>query len=164
MNAHRFMLMTVDNKTGFILATTHKTKEASEINDQIRRNLALIQDQFGRTVKEMRMDQGTEFTNQSLADLLDHKGIIRKFTTTQNHAGNTKAERAIRTTITDVRTLLLQTKMPLRFWKYAIKAAKDVRNFTYQPRITTAPIKLLSINSVKIYLRSFLPFGTPAVV
>ncbi|GMM55792.1 gag-pol fusion protein [Maudiozyma humilis] len=162
--AHRFMLIMVDSVSRYMITSTHPTKDRFEIKAQIQKNIANIERQFNRTVKELRMDQGKEFDNSELIAYLDQHGIKRVYTTTQEHAGNARAERAIRTITTDIRTLLCQTKIPARFWRYAVTAATDVRNCTLNNTTGEAPIKAISKEDVKIYLRSFLPFGTMAIV
>ncbi|XP_004179153.2 uncharacterized protein TBLA_0B08195, partial [Henningerozyma blattae CBS 6284] len=87
-----------------------------------------------------------------------------RFTSTQNHSANARVERTIRTIITDTRTLLLQAKLPLKFWHYAAKASAEVRNCTYNKNTKDAPLNVISELPVKIILRNFLPFGAPATI
>ena len=160
----KYMLLMVDNVSRYIIITTHKNKNSNTINDQINKNIEFIKTQFDRKIREFIMDKGSEFTNPSFKKLLEDRGIIPIYTSTNDHSANARAERNIRTIITDVRTLLLQANLSINFWPYAARTAVNVRNCTYNKKIQTAPITLLSHNSVRILLRSFLPFGTPALV
>lgn len=67
----RYMLVMVDNVSRFIITTTHKTKEKEEIGKQISTNINRIEKQFERSVKELVSDQGKEFGNTFLKNILD---------------------------------------------------------------------------------------------
>ena len=160
----RYMLVMVDNVSRYIITTTHKTKEKEEIGKQISTNINRIEKQFERSVKELISDQGKEFDNNLLKEMLDERGIVLKLTSTQDHSANARAERTIRTITTDVKTLLLQSEPSVSFWSYAAKAATDIRNHTFNAQVNDAPINILSKEKIMIRLRSFLPFGAPAII
>ena len=162
--ADKYMLIMVDNITRCVVADTFPTKEGYMIASVIENNIRKIEKQFDRTVKELVMDRGTEFSNSNLKSFTEKMGIIRRFSSTQDHPANARAEKIIQTIIADVRTLMIQSKLPAPFWKYAVKAAVMARNCVLNKQIKTAPIKLLSPKDIDIYLKSFLPFGTPAVI
>ena len=103
----KYMLLMVDNVSRYIIITTHRNKDSETITEQVRKNIALIKTQFNRTIKEFIMDKGSEFTNPLFKTLLENHGIRPIYTATQDHSANARAERNIRTIITDVRTLLL---------------------------------------------------------
>lgn len=110
------------------------------------------------------MDRGKEFDNQTVESMANRRGINIIYTFTEDHQANGRAERSIRTVIEDVRTLLLQSQLPLSFWTYAAKAAVNVRNCLYNKNVGESPLMKISNHSVKIKLRSFLPFGAPASI
>lgn len=160
----KYMLVMVDNVSRFLMTSFHKKKDQHTISQQIIENINKIETQSGRKVKEIRSDRGTEFYNSMLKDMLNSKGIIQTFTTTQDHAANARAERMIRTISGDIRTLLTQTAMPLKMWHYAARAATDVRNSIFNKQIKTSPVKMLHKEKIKVLLRSFIPFGAPAII
>ncbi|CCH59369.1 hypothetical protein TBLA_0B05400 [Henningerozyma blattae CBS 6284] len=160
----RYMMIMVDNVSRYVICTTHLYKTDDEIVDQIDKNIRFIETQFGRKIQEFITDRGSEFTNNNLKQLPEKKGIQLRFTSTQDHSANARAERAIRTIITDTRTLLLQAKLPLKFWHYAVMASAEVRNCTYNKNTKDAPLNVISELPVKIILRNFLPFGAPATI
>ena len=81
-----------------------------------------------------------------------------------DHAANARAERNNRTMLDDARTLLLQSGLRLKYWTYGVRAAADIRNMTYNKKIGTAPVLLLSSTPRIIKLVNFIPFGADAIV
>lgn len=160
----RYMLVMVDNVSRFIVTTTDKSKDREEIGSQIITNINPIEKQFERSVKELVSDQGREFDNHLLKEMLDERGIVLKMTSTQDHSANARAERTIRTITTDIKTLLLQSELSVSFWSYAAKAATDIRNYTFNAQVNDTSINMLSKEKIMIRLRSFLPFGAPAII
>ena len=164
VNQDRYMLLMVDNVSKYIMVTTHSHKDAEEIKVQILHNIKFVETQFDRKVKQIISDKGTEFTNAALKEALKELGIQLILTPTQDHSSNARAERNIRTIITDARTMLLQSRMQLKFWKYAVHAAADIRNCSLNRTINEAPLRIISKIKPVIQLRSFLPFGAPALL
>lgn len=160
----RYLLIMIDNVSRFIIATTHTKKNQNEIGDQIDYNIRWVEKQFDTSVKELIMDRGKEFDNQTVESMANNRGINVIYTSTEDHQANGRAERSIRTIIEDTRTLLLQSQLPLSFWTYAAKAAVNVRNCVYNKNVGESPLMNISKHSVRIKLRSFLPFGAPAII
>ena len=160
----RYLLVMVDSVSRFVIATTHVKKNKNEIGEQIGYNINWIEKQFDTKVKELIMDRGKEFDNELVERIAHENGINIIYTSTEDHQANGRAERGIRTIIEDTRTLLLQSRLPLRFWTYAAKAAVNVRNCVYNKNVGESPLMNISKNKVKIKLRSFIPFGAPALV
>lgn len=160
----RYLLIMVDSVSRFIIATTHIKKNKNEIGEQIGYNINWIEKQFDVKVKELIMDRGKEFDNHVVEELAHENGINIIYTSTEDHQANGRAERGIRTIIEDTRTLLLQSRLPLRFWTYAAKASVNVRNCVYNKNVGESPLMKISKHKVKIKLRSFIPFGAPAMI
>lgn len=98
------------------MVSTHCHKEAEEINVQIIHNIKFVETQFDRKVKQFISDKGTEFTNAVLKESLKELGIQLILIPAQDHSANARAEKNIRTVITDVRILLLQANLSINFW------------------------------------------------
>ena len=160
----RYMLIMIDSVSRFMIVTTHSKKTQNEIGTQIEKNIKWIEKQFDTQVKELLMDRGKEFDNQIVESMASREGISIIYTSTEDHAANSRSERGIRTIIEDTRTLLLQSRLPLRFWTYAARAAANVRNCLYNKNVGESPLLNLSNHKTKINLRSFLPFGAPAMI
>lgn len=154
----------VDSISRFVIATTHTRKTQNEIGEQIGYNIRWIEKQFDAKVKELVMDRGKEFNNQIVEQIAHENAINIIYTSTEDHQANGRAGRGIRTIIEDTKTLLLQSRLPLRLWTYAAKASVNVRNCVYNKNIGESRLMRISKHNVKIKLRSFIPFGAPALV
>ena len=163
-DADRYMLVMVDSVSRYLMVSTHKNKDERTIVTQIQRNISYIERQFGRTVRVVVADQGTEFNNSLLKNYCMDNGIKTIFTSAQDHSANARAERSINTIIADTRTLLLQSHLGLKYWSYAALAAADTRNNIYNKNAGDAPLRIISKFPVKILLKNFIPFGIEAMV
>ena len=158
----KYMLVMVDNVSRYMIVSTHMNKDADTIVRQIEKNIRQIHTQFGREVQELLTDRGTEFCNEHMKTLEFKFGFVHRKASPQDHCE--PAERAIQTIETDIRTLLLQSGISLKYWSFAAQSTVYTRNCTYNKKIKDAPVKVVSKYPVKIVLRSFLPFGCPATV
>ncbi|KOG98498.1 integrase catalytic domain-containing protein DI49_2906 [Saccharomyces eubayanus] len=160
----RYMFIMVDNNTRYCMTSTHFNKSAETILAQIKKNIQYVETQFDRKVREINSDRGTEFTNDQIAEYFVSKGIHHIFSGTQDHAANGRAERYIRTIITDAITLLRQSNLCIRFWEYAVNSATDVRNCLENHSTGQLPLKAISGQPVKVRFMSFLPFGEQGII
>lgn len=106
----------VDESTGYCITSTHFNRNAETILAQIKKNIQYVESQFDRKVKEINSDQGNEFTNDQIEKYLVSKGIRHIFSATQDYAANGRAERYIRTIVTDATTLLKHSNLRIKFW------------------------------------------------
>nr|GEX28249.1 retrovirus-related Pol polyprotein from transposon TNT 1-94 [Tanacetum cinerariifolium] len=67
-------------------------------------------------VKELRINNGTEFRNLKLEEFCDEKGISQNFSSPCTPDQNGVAERKNRTLIEAARTMLNSAKLPKQFW------------------------------------------------
>lgn len=160
----RYMLIMVDNNTRYCMTSTHFNKNAETILAQIRKNIQYVETQFDRKVREINSDRGTEFTNDQIEEYFISKGIHHILTSTQDHAANGRAERYIRTIITDATTLLRQSNLRVKFWEYAVTSATNIRNCLEHKSTGKLPLKAISRQPVTVRLMSFLPFGEKGII
>ncbi|CAI4054592.1 uncharacterized protein SKDI_01G0670 [Saccharomyces kudriavzevii IFO 1802] len=160
----RYMLIMVDNNTRYCITSTHFNKNAETILAQIKKNIQYVETQFDRKVREINSDQGTEFTNDQIAKYFVSKGIHHIFSATQDHAANGRAERYIRTIVTDATTLLKHSNLRIKFWEYAVTSATNVRNCLENKTTGQLPLKAISSQPVKVRFMSFLPFGEQGII
>ena len=158
----KYMLVMVDNVSRYMIVSTHVTKDATTIVNQIEKNIRQIHTQFGRKVMELLSDRGTEFCNENMKALEFKFGFVHRKASPQDHCE--PAERAIQTIETDIRTLLLQSGVSIKYWSYAAQSSVYTRNCTYNKKIKNAAVNVVSKYPVKVVLRSFLPFGCPATI
>jgi transposase InsO family protein len=80
----------------------------------------------GRKVRRLRTDRA--FESAAWEEYCQKHGIIHEFTAPYSSAQNGLAERAIRTTIDDVRTLLQDSGLGHSYWAEAAAFSVDTRN------------------------------------
>ena len=114
-DADRYMLVMVDSVSRYLMVSTHKNKDEKTIVTQIQRNISYIERQFGRTVRVVVADQGTESNNSLLKNYYMDNGIKTIFTSAHDHSANARAERSINSITADTRTLLLQSHLSLKY-------------------------------------------------
>ena len=78
--------------------------------------------------KYLRSDNGTEFKNTEGDKLLSEFDVMRELTCVGTSHQNGVAERAIGIIVATARTMLVDTRLPPRFWGEAVMCAAYVRN------------------------------------
>ncbi|GFW09747.1 retrovirus-related Pol polyprotein from transposon TNT 1-94 [Trichonephila clavipes] len=135
--------------TGNVSAKTVSTKHCNSINltitdvsyvPQLRCNLLSVtclmdkgskyENLTDKRIKKIRTDNGLEFVNEQLDTYLANSGIFHEKTIPYNSESNGKAERANRVLLERARSLLYESKLPLKFWAEAINCSTQVSNVT----------------------------------
>src|SRR5579859_1818287 len=92
---------------------------------------ALVQNQSGTRIQNLRTDQGIEYTGETLKTVttfLEDNGITHETTSAYSSSSNGIAERMNRTLMNMVRPMLLKSKVPAPFWAEALNTAVKIRN------------------------------------
>ena len=84
---------------------------------------AYVQTQFSTKIKILRSDNGGEYTSHLFQDFLQNHGIIHQRSCPSTPQQNGVAERKNRHLLDMVRTLLLESSTPSRFWCEALSTA-----------------------------------------
>ena len=74
----KYMLVMVDNVSRYMIVSTRVTKDANTIINQIEKNIRQIHTQFGRKVRELLTDRGTEFCNEHMKALEYNFGFVHR--------------------------------------------------------------------------------------
>jgi hypothetical protein len=99
------------------------TKSAPEVVSKFKHFQAWVRTQ-GYQIKRFRCDNGRgEFNNSEFQDVLGEAGIAYEPAPPFTQHKNGVAERMIRTLNTKGRCMMLDAKVPMRFWAEAIKTA-----------------------------------------
>jgi hypothetical protein len=85
--------------------------------------VAYIKNQFSTYIKLLRSDSGGEYMSHEFHDFLHQKGIISQRSCPYTHQQNGVAERKNRHLLDVVRTLLLESYVPSKFWVDALSTA-----------------------------------------
>ncbi|GFV26957.1 retrovirus-related Pol polyprotein from transposon TNT 1-94 [Trichonephila clavipes] len=160
--------------TGNVSAKTVSTKHCNSINltitdvsyvPQLRCNLLSVtclmdkgskyENLTDKRIKKIRTDNGLEFVNEQLDTYLANSGIFHEKTIPYNSESNGKAERANRV-LERARSLLYESKLPLKFWAEAINCSTQVSNVTPRKGKEKIPLEIWTGNKPKLnYLKKF---------
>ncbi|CAN3362473.1 Retrotransposon Gag-Pol polyprotein [Diutina catenulata] len=126
--------------------------------DFVRTFFAFVTTQSDRkyTPKEFVSDPGREFENDVVRDMCKKLGLRHLMSTVNQPQQNGVAERANRTVLQLTRTLLLQSKVPDKWWHYAAVHAVNVWNTT-RPDLGESPWTCVTGKDADN--RYSLPFG-----
>jgi transposase InsO family protein len=87
------------------------------------RTLSHIENQFSTCIKMLRSDSGEEYMSHKFHDFLHHKGIVSHRSCPYTPQQNGVAELKNRHLLDVVRTLLLESSVPSKFWVEALSIA-----------------------------------------
>ncbi|GFT37379.1 retrovirus-related Pol polyprotein from transposon TNT 1-94 [Trichonephila clavipes] len=109
-----------------------------------------------KRIKRIRTDNGSEFVNEQLDTYLANSGIFHEKTIPYNSESNGKAERANRVLLERDRSLLYESKLPLKFWAEAINCSTQVSNVTPRKGKEKIPLEIWTDKKPKLnYLKKF---------
>ena len=124
----KYFLTLVDDhsRSTWIYLLKHK----SEARTFLIHFIHLVANQFSKTVKIIRSDNGPEF---KISDFYSSKGIIHQTSCVNTPQQNGVAERKYRHLLNVARALLFQANLPKHFWGDAILTAAYLINRTPTP-------------------------------
>lgn len=103
-------------------------RSKTEVLEQIKELVLLMENLKGLKVKFFQSDNGTEFRNVEFDKFLRQHGISRRLSAPYTPQQNGVAERKNRTLIEMARCLLFQADLPKMFWAEAVNMANFIRN------------------------------------
>ncbi|SYW83870.1 uncharacterized protein UHO2_03098 [Ustilago hordei] len=121
-------LVLVDNHSKYVYAQPLTQK--SHVFTQLKRIVSFLETQTDQKLKAIRSDQGTEWRSNDALEWLLEKGIEWQTTIGYNSKQNGWVERMNRTLGEKMRMLLMQRRLPKKFWPYMIRAAAFKINLT----------------------------------
>ncbi|CAA7060014.1 unnamed protein product [Microthlaspi erraticum] len=107
---------------------TYLLLEKSEVSKVLKNFLAYTEKQFGKTVRMVRSDNGTEF--MCLSSFFREKGIVHQTSCVATPQQNGRVDRKHRHILNVARALLFQGNLPIKFWGEAILTAAYLINRT----------------------------------
>ena len=87
-----------------------------------------IKNIFNKTIKYLKRENGTEYSNNQFNDFCDKNGIIHLYSIPYNPQQNGKAERFQQTLIHCARALLNDSKLHYTFREDAVRTATFIYN------------------------------------
>ena len=100
----------------------------SSIKESVDRLRYVIKRELNSVTKVVRSDQGGEFLNYALDELLDEVGAVHQTSASGVSQQNGAAEKCIQDIMRDVRTVLADSGLPLSFWGEALNYCTFTKN------------------------------------
>lgn len=122
----RYMATFLDDYTGLSIIELLKHKDDMAIT--VKKVVNYLENQSGRSLKDVRTDNGGEYVNAELDSYFEAKGVQPHRTVRYTPQQNGKAERLNRTLMDKVRSMQAEANLPDSLWGEAAVAANYVRN------------------------------------
>ena len=122
----RYYLVIVDDYSHFYW--TFPLRQKSCVHATLVKFFAYVHTQFGTQIRALQTDNGTEFINSAVENLLTSHGTILRLSCPYTSQQNGKSERAIRTVNDTMRSLMFQAHVPESFWAEALATATYLLN------------------------------------
>lgn len=103
-------------------------KSKHEVANTFNKFKSLVENQTGNKLKTIRTDNGTEYVNHTFKQMLERFGIVHQTTEPYTPEHNGVAEKANRTIVEMARTMLLEVKLPRKYWAEAVSTAVYLLN------------------------------------
>jgi transposase InsO family protein len=126
MAQKRYFITFIDSYTDY--CEVRLMKEKGEAAEEVIRYVERMKTQLGRKPKIFRTDRGKEYLNDRLQKYFEQEGIRVEYTVGYCPEQNGKAERRNRTLMEAVRTMLVESKLPLNHWGEALYTANHMQN------------------------------------
>lgn len=122
----RYFLLLKDDYTSY--RYVYFMKQKSEVKKNIEKFISLAERETGHKMKTLRSDNGLEFINKEVKEILESKGIRHQRSVVYTPQQNGRAERENRTLVEAARTMIQGQKMEKHFWAEAINTATYIMN------------------------------------
>ncbi|XP_073359906.1 uncharacterized protein [Aegilops tauschii subsp. strangulata] len=121
-----YYLVILDDFTHYVW--TFPLRRKSDALATLTAFYSYVTTQLGRPILALQTDNGKEFDNVAVRNLLASHGTIFRLTCPYTSQQNGRAERVLRTLNDCVRTLLFHSYVPTRFWPDALATANLLIN------------------------------------
>ena len=162
VNTARYLLAFTDECTRFKWVFPLRDKDSKSITARFVELVKFVEKQFKARVLCFQMDQGSEFTNQTIRQFFNENGIITRYTTVGDSRSNGVAERTNLLLLNDCRTLLQSVNLPIDLWFYAVQFATIMRNSIVSSSIGDSPRAKAGLTGLDV--STILPFGQPVII
>ncbi|GJX01930.1 retrovirus-related pol polyprotein from transposon TNT 1-94 [Tanacetum coccineum] len=126
INRKKYIHVMVDDYSRFTWVKFLRSK--FETPEFVVKLLKQLQVGLNRMVRNVRMDNGTEFVNKDLTAYYESVGITHEKTVPRTLQQNGVVERRNRTLVEAARTMLIFSKAPMYLWAEAIATACYTQN------------------------------------
>ncbi|GJZ23066.1 retrovirus-related pol polyprotein from transposon TNT 1-94 [Tanacetum coccineum] len=169
-NQEKLYLLHMDLCGPMRVASVNGKKYILVIVDDYSRFTWIIQVRLKETVRHIRIDNGTEFVNQTLREYYEKVGIFHETSVSRSLQQNGVVERQNRTLIEAARTMLIYAKAPLFLWDEAVSTACYTQNRSMiRCRHDKTPYELLhnkppDLSYCHVFVHSATPTRTRRII
>lgn len=142
LQGERYCLTLIDDHSDAKFALTMKTR--GEVSLHFKKWMNWAERMADRKLKCVRCDNAKEFKEGRMKELLDEFGVEYELTEPYEHEQNGKVERANRTLLEKARCMLAESKLSLKYWPFAFRAAEFVANRTPVKGRNRTPLEMFS--------------------
>jgi Reverse transcriptase (RNA-dependent DNA polymerase)/gag-polypeptide of LTR copia-type/GAG-pre-integrase domain len=132
LRGNKYFLLVKDAGSSFRQVYFQKSK--TETVENLKDAIQFISNQTGNSVKLLRTDNGTEYTNTELKKFMSEKGIQHGLNAPHTSQSNGLVERDVRTVQEAARSMLIHSQLDEKHWDDAIATACYVLNRTLSSR------------------------------
>ncbi|MBW0473453.1 hypothetical protein O181_013168 [Austropuccinia psidii MF-1] len=125
---YKYCLRVMDGYSRFVWTLFLKSK--SKVSFLLQKLFTRMENQSHAKITNIISDNGSEFKNKKLNNLLQAKGITHLTTAPYTPQQNPFAERGNRTTVTKARCLLKDSGLGGTYWAEAVRTATYLENIT----------------------------------
>eukprot|EP00795_Rhopilema_esculentum_P014459 gene14460-biopygen4243 len=126
LGGHRYFITFIDDKSRFTAIYFVKNKD--EVLQKFKEFEAMATNITGQRIKNLRSDNGGEYSSKEFNDFLTLKGISKQRSVPRTPEQNGVAERMNRTIQETARSMLHAAKLTNDFWGEAVATAVILRN------------------------------------
>nr|GEW45239.1 hypothetical protein [Tanacetum cinerariifolium] len=156
INGKKYILVIVDDYSRFTWVKIFRSKD--ETLKVIIKFLQQIQACLNKTLRYIRIDNGTKFVNKALTEYYERVGIFHQKTVPRTPQQNEVVGRQNRTLVEAVQTKLIFTKAPMFLWAEVVATACYTQNRSLiDTRHNKTPYEL--VHNKKPNLTFFSVFG-----
>lgn len=123
---NRYFMTMIDDYSKYTVLYLLKNK--SDVAAKIKEYVKFVQTKFERTPKVIRSDRGGEYVNEELKKFLQSEGIKAQLTAPFTPQQNGCSERKNRYLVEMTRSMLIDSKLPNKYWGEAVNTANYLQN------------------------------------
>ena len=124
----RYFITFIDDASGYRYVLFARSK--AQVPEKFREFAKSVETKFEHPLKVFRSDNGTEYVNEDLSQYFKKKGITVSHSAPHTSEQNGKSERANRTIVESVRTMMKARDLPTMLWAKAVNMAAYLQNRT----------------------------------
>ena len=142
LGGNKYFLVVKDESSCFRQVYFLKSKAEEEVVHWIRVHLARAETETGKRIKSLRTDNGKEFCNQGMTELLESKGIEHETTVPYSPQQNGSVERDNRTIVEMANTMMQAASLPKYLWAELVNTAVYLMNRVPNRKEKVTPFEL----------------------